>query len=105
MPYEVEDEVDWSDSPLGPPSPERPEPPVVPTRVDSVQNDDHNTNSLFVSETTTPYTLPTGSPLPFSTPASFSLHDIFANVAQPLSSAHASKPFLLVHSGPESVST
>jgi hypothetical protein len=104
MPYEVEDEVDWSDSPLGPPSPELPEPPMVPSRVDSVQNDEQHTDSLFVSETTTPYTLPTGTPLPFSTHVGFALHETLTNVAQLLISAPGSKRFLLVHSGPESVS-
>jgi hypothetical protein len=103
MPYEVEDEVDWSDSPLGPPSPKRPQPLVVPSRVDSVQDDEQHAESLFVSETATPYTLPTGTPLHFSTHVNFALHESLTNPAQLLISVLANIPFLLVHSGPESV--
>jgi hypothetical protein len=104
MPYEVEDEIDWSDSPLGPPSPVRPEPPSSSSRVDSVHHDDPSTDSLFMSETTSPYTLPTGTPLPFSSQISLMLHEKLTNAQQPLTSARASKPFLPVHSGPELVS-
>jgi hypothetical protein len=103
MPYEVEDEIDWSDSPLGPPSPEHPEPPSSSSRVDSVHHDDPITDSLFMSETTRPSTLPTGTPLPFSSHISLMLHEKFTNAQQLLKSARASKPFLPVHSGPELV--
>jgi hypothetical protein len=103
MPYEVEDEIDWSDSPLGPPSPEHPEPPLSSSRVDSAHHDDPSTDSLFMSETTRPSTLPTGTPLPFSSHISLMLHEKLTNAQQLLKSARASKPLLPVHSGPELV--
>jgi hypothetical protein len=62
MPYEVEDEIDWSDGPL---SPETAKPPV--TSNDHVQlveeGRDVDYTSTSVSET--PHELPRGSPLPF----------------------------------------
>jgi hypothetical protein len=101
MPYEVEDEIDWSDSPLGPPSPERSEPLVDSSCVDHVQYDGLDTHDLFVSETTKPYRLPIGSPLLSSTHIKLALHENLTNVSQLSTPAHASKPCPLVHSGPE----
>jgi hypothetical protein len=56
-----------------------------------------------MSETTSPYTLPTGTPLPFSSHISLMFHKKLTNAQQLLKSARASKPFLPVHSGLELV--
>jgi hypothetical protein len=56
----VEEEYDWSDGPLDPPSPEA----VGPSRASPFSQEKHD---LFVSETTDDCALPIGSPLPFGT--------------------------------------
>jgi hypothetical protein len=56
-----------------------------------------------MSETMSPYTLPTGTPLPFSSHIRLMLHEKLINAQQLLKSARANKPFLPVHSGPELV--
>jgi hypothetical protein len=105
MPYEIEDEIDWSDSPLGPPSPERSEPPVDPNFADHVPQVKQDIDSLFLPETTSPYALPTGTPLPSSTHFILTTYEAFTHMSQLSDSAHASKPFLLVPSGLASVFT
>jgi hypothetical protein len=104
MPYEVEDEIDWSDSPLGPPSPEPSVPPVDSSFVVGVPQIKQDTDSLFMPEMTSPYVLPTGTPLPFSTHVDLAQYQTFAHLSQLLDPTHASKPFLLVHNARGSVS-
>lgn len=69
MVYEVEDEIDWSDGPLGSPTPTAPEtaPSPVCYEPEPVQTD--ATDRLFVTETFDQYEVPLGSPLPTSTSA------------------------------------
>ncbi|KAF2828790.1 hypothetical protein CC86DRAFT_319856 [Ophiobolus disseminans] len=60
----VEDEVDWSDSPLNPVSPEHSDPHAGPSHTSAFHQTD--TSDLFISETAEDNVLPVGSPLPFT---------------------------------------
>jgi hypothetical protein len=66
MSYGVEDEIDWSDSPLDPPSPEVIEPVIDLSSLSPAPS--VNSDELFVSGATDDYTVPPRSPVPFSTP-------------------------------------
>lgn len=81
MAYELEDEVDWSDSPLGPPSPESSgaaENTIGTQPVVEQPSDDH---CIFVPETTDHYELPPGSPLPFSRHIPVDLRKVLAHMS------------------------
>jgi hypothetical protein len=65
MVYEIEDEVDWSDSPLGPPSPKGIQPVAGPSCQSPAPN--VGPDEVTVSAITDQYAAPPGSPLPFST--------------------------------------
>jgi hypothetical protein len=60
MAYDVEDEVDWSDGPLGPASPDS------PSRLNPILEEANNLEPLFMPENGDHYALPVGTPLPFS---------------------------------------
>lgn len=60
MVYDLEDEIDWSDGPLGPPSPD------CPIEQDNLHQEAADLEGLFIPEYGDRYELPTGTPLPFS---------------------------------------
>jgi hypothetical protein len=60
MAYDLEDEVDWSDGPLGPASPDSPSP------LNPILAEANNLEHLFMPENGDHHTLPAGTPLPFS---------------------------------------
>lgn len=68
MVYEIEDEIDWSDGPLEPQTPQGQEDAADPGCSNSnPQLDDTDpADSLFFAETFEPYEVPRGSPLPIS---------------------------------------
>jgi hypothetical protein len=81
MAYELEDEIDWSDSPLGPPSPEAhraAEHPIGTWPAVEKPNDNHG---LFVPENTDHYELPPGSPIHFSTHTPMEPRKVFAHMS------------------------
>jgi hypothetical protein len=65
MTYNTEDEVDWSDSPLGPPSPQAVEPFPGLDRLSPAT--DLESGEQLVAETHDQFTIAPSSPLPFST--------------------------------------
>jgi hypothetical protein len=66
MGYDVEDEVDWSDGPLGPASPEDFEPHAGPSQYAPNDIEAGYSDQPFMSTVGGHYQLPLGSPLPFS---------------------------------------
>jgi hypothetical protein len=63
MAYEIEDEVDWSDGPLEPPSPEDVKPPVDPSSLGPSPEVGHDENLVSLSDTYGEYNVPHGLPL------------------------------------------
>jgi hypothetical protein len=64
MAYDLEDEVDWSDSPLEPEPPKDPKPTPQPTYRSPIAESDDELGTLFVSETADPYEVPSGTHIP-----------------------------------------
>jgi hypothetical protein len=66
MAYEIEDEVNWSDGPLDPPSPDDAKPHAGPSQMVPAADDSSSSEGSFVPETADCHEIPTGSPVPFS---------------------------------------
>jgi hypothetical protein len=105
MAYEIEDEVDWSDSPLGPPSPEANR---AAENLNGTQpavekpGDDHD---LFVSENVDRCEIAPGSPLAFSRHISVDTKAILAHMSQHTMPTRPDSRYPLVPSGLASAST
>jgi hypothetical protein len=63
MAYSDEDEIDWSDGPLNPPSPEDTKPAASPSRLSPTTEDYHDYDSLFIPDAHERNTVPHGLPL------------------------------------------
>jgi hypothetical protein len=63
MPYADEDEIDWSDGPLDPLTPDFIEPTAVSSYLNTTAGHYDDQDSLFVSDTEGLYSIPCGLPL------------------------------------------
>jgi hypothetical protein len=63
MAYADEDEIDWSDGPLDPPSPDFIEPSAGPSHLNPNAETYDEPDSLFISDTEGQYNIPCGLPL------------------------------------------